>query len=122
MATAGTAILIPLLLFPETLEKQNKEDDAKVDVDGTPRAQNKTPNVFRLVKERVSAKLRDAGSAIAGVGVVNLLLLALSILCAAIGIKATDWWGLVQYPVVKLSWTFSEVRSAMVLCRMFFKS
>jgi len=44
-----------------------------------------------------------------GVGVLNFLLLVISMFCTNTAIKSIDMLGLVQYPVVKIGWTFSNV-------------
>jgi MFS family permease len=98
--------LIAIFLFPETIHE--------VRPDRSPAAPLNPPDSAKASHWRASItssfqrSTSSFSSPFAGVGLLNILLLALSICFAATGIKAIDWYALVQYPVVKLHWTFPQ--------------
>lgn len=108
-ALAVLTALITIFFFPETVHESRDtkepgtamENDTASDADQPPRA------------GLTSAWYQRFAGAVSGVGVANILLLSLSICFAATGIKAIDWYALVQYPVIKLHWTFPEASSVV---------
>ena len=117
LATALLAACIAIFLFPETLDKSRRDkapdyDQTGSDQENTMPASNHSDQRQTLGKA-VRSKLREVWQniklGVSGAGFGNILLLAMSILCAGVGIKSIDWYGLVQYPVIKLGWTFPQV-------------
>lgn len=118
LATALLAAFVTIAFFPETLDKSecdrqyrtnqdasNQEDQLRVSSES-----NRRRGIDGAVMNRVKKTWKDIKLGVSGAGFGNILLLAMSILCASIGIKAMDWYGLIQYPVIKLAWTFPQVR------------
>jgi hypothetical protein len=105
--------LITIFLFPETLHESRKKGNSEIEGD----EQDRTEEVAQvqngesrasLVYNWLEKAVRTFGDSVSGVGALNLFLLSLSISFAAVGIKAIDWYGIVQYPVIKLHWTFPQ--------------
>jgi MFS family permease len=107
--------LITIFLFPETVGESRKaaasatasapeSPDTLESSDETPPSTTTTP--------------KSLPSNSTSLGTLNLLLLFTSILLASTGIKSIDWFGLIQYPVIKLSWTFPQA-SYIVACQGF---
>lgn len=119
LATALLSALVTIFFFPETLDKSrldkpshDNQEPAAQDDQRRASSEGTQPSGFgKAINGRMSKAWQDIRLAVSGAGFGNILLLAMSILCATVGIKATDWYGLVQYPVIKLGWTFPQVRS-----------
>lgn len=117
IAMAILAAFITIFFFPETLDKSRHDRPSHNDEGSSAQeADSRAPNAGvqrRGPGEAMRNKIRKTGEdiklGVSGAGFGNILLLAVSILCAAIGIKAMDWYGLIQYPVIKLGWTFPQV-------------
>ena len=118
LATALLAAFVTIFLFPETLDKSRRGKPSDNAQEGSAqetqlRALNDDAlgiGFGKAARSKIRKTWRDIKLGVSGAGLGNILLLAVSILCAAVGIKATDWYGLVQYPVIKLKWTFPQVR------------
>lgn len=119
LATSFLAFLVTDVFFPETLDKSklnkaayNKSGDhAEEYAAQASIPDNQQKSLFRMVGPKLEKMWEDVKLGVSGAGLGNILLLALSVLCAGIGIKGTDWFGLVQYPVIKLGWSFPQVRT-----------
>ena len=119
VATALLAAFVTIIFFPETLDKSKRPKTS--DIDQACAAQEEVPpesneghrqrNSREVARGRVRKAWHDVKIGVSGTGFANILLLSVSILCATVGIKATDWYGLVQYPVIKFGWTFPQVRT-----------
>jgi MFS family permease len=118
VAMALLAVFITIFFFPETLDKKSKRDkpsengqDASAQEDQlrTSNEASKQSRSDAIVWGRIKRAWQDIKLGVSGAGFGNILLLAASILCATVGIKAMDWYGLVQYPVIKLGWTYPQV-------------
>ena len=117
LATAILAAFVTIFFFPETLDKTRHAKPANDDDDEDSAQEDQLPasneDASGTKSSDMESGIRKTWTGIrlrvSGAGFGNTLLLAVSILCATVGIKATDWYGLVQYPVVKLGWTFSQV-------------
>jgi hypothetical protein len=105
--------LIAIFLFPETLHESRKAKDP----DAEDIQQNRTEESDQLQKDGpkrhmvynwIQKTISGFVDSMSGLGALNLVLLSLSICFAATGIKAIDWYGIVQYPVIKLHWTFPQ--------------
>ncbi|KAF2675500.1 MFS general substrate transporter [Microthyrium microscopicum] len=105
--------LISIFLFPETVHESRE----KRPVSGTAsqiEEQNGSDQIPNLKKSsRLERLMQGFKDTVNGVGVINILLLSLSICFAATGIKAIDWYAIVQYPVIKLDWTFPQASSVV---------
>ena len=121
LATSLLVMFVTMFCWPETLGesksgKTSRDEQNTSDEDATLLSTNtssKRPSLARVIGIKLHTISSDIALAVSGVGFLNILLLALSITSATIGIKATDWFGLVQYPVIKLSWTYPQA-SAVV--------
>jgi MFS family permease len=117
IAVALLAVVIMIFFFPETLDKSKRDKPSENDQDASAqedqlRTSNGGPKHSRfdaIVWSRIKRTWKDIKLGVSGAGFGNVLLLAVSILCATVGIKAMDWYGLIQYPVIKLGWTFPQV-------------
>lgn len=113
---ASVTAMITLFVFPETISESSRTAaaDAPASENGEePQDPEPISNICETKSkkwlyfrwEKLNHAFQDS---VSGVGVFNILLLALSIFFAATGIKAIDWFGLIQYPVIKLHWTFPQ--------------
>lgn len=102
--------LIAIFLWPETLHETKIKSSDIEDGTATPTQRGHDPNPRRgsLVSSFFHTSLAAITDSISGIGLLNISLLSFSIMLAATGIKAIDWYGLVQYPVIKLHWSFPE--------------
>ena len=106
-ASLGLALLtvfIAAVLYPETKKSDVQHEhttDAQSDLEDR--------SLIASVRKFLTTKLDGVRSAVEGVGTVNMSLLAAAILLAMTGIKQIDWYQIIQYPVVKLGWTFPQV-------------
>ncbi|GAB7352402.1 hypothetical protein MBLNU459_g2830t2 [Dothideomycetes sp. NU459] len=119
MALLGLGIV--LFLFPETLPKVTQsskesepliEDHDEEEGSGDKNEYNSTAR-YRVKYDgpinRVRVVLVYCEEVIAGVGAIDFMLLLLTMFCTNTAIKSIDMLGLVQYPVMKLGWSFSDV-------------
>jgi hypothetical protein len=120
MVSLGLTILtalIAIFAFPETLHESQKTknyDAERIEQEVTEEAEaSEIEPKESLVLYWVRKSLGGFTESISGVGVANIVLLSLSISFAATGIKAIDWYALVQYPVIKLHWTFSQASTTV---------
>jgi len=117
VAVALLTVVIMIFFFPETLDRSKRDKPSENDHDASAqedqlRTSSEGPKHSRsdaIVWSRIKRTWKDIKLGVSGAGFGNILLLAVSILCATVGIKAMDWYGLVQYPVIKLDWTFPQV-------------
>jgi hypothetical protein len=118
LVSLGLAILtalITIFIFPETVgesHSQNPPIIAETTAEPPPKSQQDAGN---LSLSWVRIRLHIFSKTVSGVGVINTILLSFSICFAATGIKAIDWYALIQYPVIKLHWTFSQASSVVSL-------
>ena len=105
-----TAVLV-IFAFPETVHESKKDKSEQIeesdeeDITQINRAEERRKSWLGRQLHQLSANFQES---IAGVGMLNILLLATSMMFAATGIKSVDWYAIVQYPVIKLHWTFSQ--------------
>lgn len=104
-----TAVLT-IVAFPETVQESRKHKSEDIEPPHEEPLDTKASEEnSKWWLQRQSRKLfANLQASIAGVGVLNIFLLATSMLFAATGIKSVDWFALVQYPVIKLHWTFPQ--------------
>lgn len=114
LATVTT--IIALFLFPETFGESDQATVPHAPASGAgegPSDLETKPKTWLYRQwKKLTHTFRDS---VSGVGIFNILLLALSILFAATGIKTIDWFGLIQYPVIKLHWTFPQASYIVTL-------
>jgi MFS family permease len=119
LATALLAAFVTIFFFPETLDKSmrarpsqnDQEFSAQEDQVQASNGVSQRSGLGEAIRDRLKKAWQDIKLGVSGAGFGNISLLAMSILCAAVGIKAMDWYGLIQYPVIKLGWTFPQVRN-----------
>lgn len=112
-------LLVPLVLFcyPETKDASAEAGPSDRSPDGQRHDQTSAPqdSSGRSIKGSANSGARTwiekLNVGLDGIGFVNAFALGLSIFMVSIGLKAIDWFGLVQYPVVKLRWSYSQVHS-----------
>jgi MFS family permease len=105
--------LIAIFLFPETFHESRKAKDPEtenIEQNSTEESNQiqKDGPTGNLVYRWMQKLINGFAESVSGLGALNLVLLSLSICFSATGIKAIDWYGIVQYPVIKLRWTFPE--------------
>lgn len=121
LGTAVGTLAITFFLFPETMRKDETREETRplMESGGDDDQQSEEPSQnIRSADVQSRSRLRHllikarthSVELVSGIGSMNLLLLVISMLGASTAIKSIDMIGLVQYPVVKLSWTFSDVR------------
>jgi hypothetical protein len=113
LIAAVLTIAVTAIAFPETLDKCKTSKGgctAAVDTDQEACKQHSVQEAVRLAMAKRWANMK---AGVTGIGIGNICFLGLAILCTTIGIKANDWYGLVQYPVIRLSWTFPEASSVV---------
>ncbi|TID27239.1 ATP phosphoribosyltransferase [Venturia nashicola] len=106
--------LIAIFLWPETFhESKAKPSDTEHGSSSTTSQQEEDPKSQQgnPMSNFFQARLFAISNSISGIGILNICFLSLSIMFAATGIKAIDWYGLVQYPVIKLRWSFPQASS-----------
>ena len=108
MAFAG--LLISVLFFPETMKKAERIDSAATD-------ETNGGSKRKGIKATIAAKgksLREGfQQSVQGVGATNVILLIIAMFLATTAIKAVDWLGLIQYPVIKFGWKYNQVCGAV---------
>jgi hypothetical protein len=109
---------IAIFLFPEILHenRQRKNSESVLNEQGNSEEvdqDQKEDSGGNLVYNWVKKALTGFVESISGLGALNLLLLSLSICFSATGIKSIDWYGIVQYPVIKLHWTFPQASTVV---------
>ncbi|KAF2814735.1 uncharacterized protein BDZ99DRAFT_494653 [Mytilinidion resinicola] len=102
-AIAVLTALITIFLFPETVGESRKHAASLAQQSTSPSSSSPTiaPDDPKLNPPSTSTPLF-------GLGLPNLILLFTSIFVAATGIKSIDFFGLIQYPVIKFAWTFPQ--------------
>jgi MFS family permease len=107
----GLAILIAVA-YPETLTKSPtlQHDSGHRSI---PHKSIKERNVLQKAKRQLSQviyrKWKEVGSSVQGIGIGPLLVLGSVMLLVTVGTKSCGWYALVQYPVMKFGWTYSQV-------------
>jgi MFS family permease len=112
-ALAILTALIAIFLFPETLHESKKPKDQEIQNQHENNSQESGPVLKdgpakNVVIDWIRKAVNGFVESVSGLGALNLVLLSLSICFSATGIKAIDWYGLIQYPIIKLHWTFPE--------------
>ncbi|KAH8816606.1 major facilitator superfamily domain-containing protein [Xylogone sp. PMI_703] len=110
LSLATTTALIAIFAFPETLHESRKlkgalEENSESSIDTPLPPSQSTTEAPSGWGRKIIRSITEMAS---GVNVINIAILSLSISFAATGIKAIDWYALVQYPVIKLGWTFPQ--------------
>ena len=112
-ACGTISAILTIFFFPETIGESRKEqaaDDSymKPNNEGFNGTSRESRGVLGKLHTKLYTLWQETQNSVRGVGVINMFLLGLSIMTAAIGIKSINWFGLVQYPVIKLHWKFSQ--------------
>ena len=112
-ACGTISAILTIFFFPETIGESRKEQVAidshmKLSNDGFDSASKEASGIWGRLHAKLHTLWHETQNSVRGIGVANMFLLSLSILTAAIGIKSINWFGLVQYPVIKLHWKFSQ--------------
>lgn len=104
--------LLTIFFFPETVHESRQSKSATSEPDPEVGTNKDTES-----RKWTSKFAQSFSETVSGVGVFNIIFLSISICFAATGIKAIDWYALVQYPVVKpsLHWTFPQASSVVAL-------
>ena len=112
-ACGTISAILTIFFFPETIGESRKEqaaDDShiKPSNDGFNSVSEEASGTWGKLHIKLNSFWHETQNSVHGIGVMNMFLLSLSILTAAVGIKSINWFGLVQYPVIKLHWKFSQ--------------
>jgi len=109
----GLAALIAVA-YPETLSLSPTSQHNN-NLQSSSHENLKEHNILLKTKRQLSRvihrKWKELEGIVQGIGVGSMLLLALVMLFVTMGTKACDWYALIQYPVMKLGWTYSQVFS-----------
>ena len=123
LATACLGLGINVFLLPETLHKKKNGDEKtplmreETEHLGSDPVVTGTPEGFGCrLKNTLKMSWAHFNEAISAIGGVNFSILVTSMFCSNTAIKSIDMLGIVQYPVVKLGWTFSDVSHCYVSC------
>lgn len=122
IAMGVVAVLLNVFFFPETKDAQKRlrlevgeslpEDD---ETSPNPKkVSGKTgANPFKVIMRKTHDIAEKMKSGLEGIGVLNCMALTLSIFLVSVALKAIDWFGMVQYPVIRLGWSYSRVFSML---------
>ncbi|KAK3060745.1 hypothetical protein LTS18_007783 [Coniosporium uncinatum] len=102
LVLATFTAFIAIFLFPETVHESRKSKTT------TSSDSHASVNDQETMKPKKLSWLSNLSASVSNIGLPNLSLLSLSIWFAAIAIKMVDWFALVQYPVIKLHWSFPQ--------------
>jgi len=102
LVLAASTAFIAIFLFPETVHESRKGKTT------TSSDSHTSVNDQETMKPKKPSWLSNLSTSVCNIGLLNLSLLGLSIWFAAIAIKMVDWFALVQYPVIKLHWSFPQ--------------
>jgi MFS family permease len=109
----GLAVLIAVA-YPETLSK-SPTPQHNSNLQSSSHESLKEHNILLKAKKQLSRiiyhKWKELEDIVQGIGVGSMLLLGLLMLFVTTGTKACDWYALVQYPIMKLGWKYSQVFS-----------
>ena len=118
ISMGGIALCLVAFCFPETkdaakkLNLDNAGGTAAADNDmhaSKVICQDKPSGLTASMRAALTAWVQTLRSGLAGLGIANAAALGLSMFMVAVGLKAIDWFGLVQYPVIRLRWSYSRV-------------
>lgn len=108
LVVATTTAVLTIVAFPETVhESRNAKYESSTDTQDLPTEASSTPPQSWLSSQYHNLRT-NMHSTLSNIGLLNITLLATSILLSSTGIKSIDWYALVQYPILKLHWTFPE--------------
>ncbi|MCJ1231381.1 hypothetical protein MMC12_008058 [Toensbergia leucococca] len=115
-ACGTVSAILTIFFFPETIDESRKAqatDNSRNqlnnnDFNGSSKENN---GIWGKLQETLRKPWHKAQNSVRGV--TNMFLLSVSILASAIGIKSIDWFGLVQYPVIRFHWKFSQATIAV---------
>jgi hypothetical protein len=116
LALTIVTVLLTVFVWPETVHESHKA--SLHEEESYEEQEEQTSEVGINLKHtggRIQGSFNIFKESIGTIGVINITLLALSISFAATGIKAIDWYGLIQYPVIKLHWTFPQASNIVSL-------
>lgn len=99
---ALTSFCLALFLYPETLPKSVKSEAAP------PINSSQSKPDYSIIAQ-MKGFWSNLVDLMTGIGVGNILLLFLATLSVVTGTRFLDWYGLIQYPVIKLGWSLSLV-------------
>jgi MFS family permease len=103
---ATITVAVTIFAFPETVHESRKDKSERSSTATCSEDPTTPPRPW--LSQKYHNLTTNLHSSISNIGILNITLLAMSMLFAATGIKSIDWFALVQYPVLKLHWTFSE--------------
>lgn len=104
MAFAG--LVISVLFFPETMKKPEQAD---IPGGGDTDECTKRKGVSAVIAAKAKSLGEGFQQSVQGVGATNVILLLVAMFLATTAIKAVDWLGLIQYPVIKFGWKYNQV-------------
>jgi hypothetical protein len=109
-------VLLTVFLWPETVQESRK---ARAPETMIHEERNEQTSNVEIKPKHVGTWIQHSfitfKESIGAIGVFNILLLALSISFSSMGTKSIDWYALIQYPVIKLHWTFPQASNIVSL-------
>jgi MFS family permease len=109
LVLATSTALLTIFAFPETVHESRKDKPESIpDTQDLPANSSTQTRHQSWLSKQSHTLLTNLHASISNIGLLNITLLALSMLFSGTGIKSIDWFALVQYPVIKLHWTFSQ--------------
>lgn len=109
LCLACCTALLAIFAFPETLHESKDIANHSPEEDETEESETQKPQPrTKIILHTIQKPFRNFAESVTGIGVLNITLLALSTCFANSGIKAIDWYALIQYPVIKLHWTYPQ--------------
>ena len=114
---ATISAILTIFFFPETVNESRRAQTADKSYAKTNDSgigdSKRISRYLGIWRRKFRAAYDSTQNSVHGIGVTKMFLLSASILTAAIGIKSINWFGLVQYPVVKFHWKFSQATIAV---------
>ncbi|EME48155.1 hypothetical protein DOTSEDRAFT_69931 [Dothistroma septosporum NZE10] len=110
MAAAG--LVISVLFFPETMKKSEPPDGPDLSDNG---GDGKRKGIKAMIAAKAKSIQEGFQRSVQGVGATNVILLIVAMFLATTAIKAVDWLGLIQYPVIKFGWKYNQSTFAMAI-------
>lgn len=112
MAVAG--LIISLFLWPETMKNEKTQDSSTGNehqdgIDPNETSESKSLSALSSLADKFSSFWTNFQHSVQTIGAGNIWLLAFSMFLITTAIKAVDWLGLIQYPVIKFGWKYNQV-------------
>jgi hypothetical protein len=112
LVLATLTMLLAISVFPETLHESRKAKDVGHEETAGGTTQRTTPDEEEEESETTTNNTKQSTKVLT---MSTTLLLSFCIATAATGIKSIDWYAIIQYPVLKLHFTFPQASTIVSL-------